>query len=202
MPECHRQGKHLLFNLPESEHFDSFLHDREREAEEAILLLAVHLRTLMELFSGKFSMKIKVFDYGGDEKMIGEISLKDIFDLLLHHRYFVIKGEYIIDLFSHKRGLSLEPSFGHRINKFELMDTVISLILEIKINDFIGILRSRLENLSAEAEPLFGSGLCTSYTGSDLAGLLIFSFFNFARGDPCDLHGAATEQGSIRPMVA
>ncbi len=129
----------------------SFLHQQEELIKEALVLSGLHLRTLLEVFSGKRNPSVTLYDYDGSS--IGMVSLNELFNTLMHHRYCVISGEYIHDIFSEKAQLKSQRLVGSKVNSSELFKAMISFISGIKVNDFIGMLRRRLEHLTVDSEP-------------------------------------------------
>ena len=150
-PQYRNRGDgYVVVDSPDSVPDEEFNHARELEAEDMILLSSIHLRTLSEAFSGKFNQSIPLYNYDGQE--CGDVLLKDIFNAVLHHRYFVIRGEFMIDLFSHKCSLDPNGSFGSKVDLYNFLDGVIAAINSIKVKDYMGMLRSKLNRLSVESE--------------------------------------------------
>ena len=142
------QGR-LVFEFPEhmkSPEIDRFLHDGESDTEDTLVLCSVHLRSILELFSGKIAPTIPVYD--NQEKKITKIKLKRLMDTVLHHRYLVISGQYIVNLKSHEDQLVEGVKLGSRVDIFDVFDAIRRTVEEISINDVIGVLRSRLDRLS------------------------------------------------------
>ena len=145
------------FALPETEYTASLLKLQEEKSEETILLTLLHLRTLLEVF-GKGNASIDLYDY--ENNKIGEISLMKLANLLMHHRYFVVDGNYVHDVFSDKgqlfpdlRELPSQRLFGSKFILTDLFNEILTFLTGIRINDFVGILRSRLERLTVDSEP-------------------------------------------------
>ena len=140
----------VVQELPESEHLDSILQEQEELLEETIMLILINLRTLLDILSGKGDRKINVYDY--EDKLIGTTSLRETANLLVHHRYFVIRGEYLHDLFSGDAQLALQQRFGAKIRVTELFDEIFKCLSGIRVRDFVGVLRSKLERLTIDSE--------------------------------------------------
>ena len=146
------------FALPETEYTSSLLQLQETKSEETILLTSLHLRTLCEIFSGKGNASIDLYDY--EDNKIGKISLMKLANLLMHHRYFVVDGNYVHDVFSDKgqllsdiKGMPSQRLFGSKFILTDLFNAMLTFLTEIRINDFVGVLRSRLERLTVDSEP-------------------------------------------------
>ena len=151
MPEPHYRDGYAQMPFPESEPDEQFIHQRDLETEDTILLASIHLRTLIEAFSGKFSDQ-RITLYGYENEILGDVSLKDVCDVLLHHRYFVIHDMFLIDPFSHTRALDSESFFGSKVSVSDWIDGVIAVINRITVKEYMGMLRSRLEHLSIESQ--------------------------------------------------
>ena len=140
----------VVHELPESEQLDWVLQEQEERLEETIMLMLLNLRTLLDILSGKGDRKIDVYDY--EDKLAGETSLREIANLLMHHRYFVVRGEYLHDLFSGDAQLTSQQRFGSKIKLTELFDEMFNCLSGIRVRDFVGVLRSRLERLTINSE--------------------------------------------------
>ena len=105
----------------------------------------------MEVFSGRWDRQVALYDY--EDNRIDTVSLKEIADLLMHHRYFVIRDGYLCDLYSGDEQLTSPRLFGSKIEVQELVNATLELLGRIRIRDFAGMLRSRLERLSVDSEP-------------------------------------------------
>lgn len=151
IPKPQYQDGYAVVPFPESEPGEHFIHDRELETEDTILLLSIHLRTLIETFSGKFRHRIPL--YGYENQALGEASLKDIYDRLMHYRYFVIRDGYMIDLISHDGALDPKNFFGSKVRVSDFFDGVLDTINGITIKEYVGALLSRLRRLSVKSEP-------------------------------------------------
>ena len=140
----------VVHEVPESEYLETILQEQEELLEETIMLILMNLRNLFDILSGKGDRKIDVYDY--EDKLVEETSLREIANLLMHHRYFVIKGEYIHDLFSGDAQLASQQRFGSKIRVTELFDEMFNCLTGIRVRDFVGVLRSQLERLTVDSE--------------------------------------------------
>ena len=109
-----RTGSTLIHQLPASGFPASFLHQQEELFKEGLLLSGLHLRTLLEIYSGKGNKHVRLFDYDGNS--IGEISLNSLFNTLIHHRYCVFSGGFVHDMFSGDSQLESPRLFGSKVN--------------------------------------------------------------------------------------
>lgn len=152
VPEPHYRDGYAQVPFPESEPDAQFTWQRELETQDAILLASIHLRTLLEAFGGKFNRQ-RIVLYGYEDEVLGDVSLKDICDILMHHRYFVIHDMFITDLFSHDQALAPKTFLGSKVSISDWIDGVIAVVNSIKVNDYTGMLISQLHRLSPDSEP-------------------------------------------------
>ena len=115
------------------------------------MLSGLHLRTLLELLSARRNTSVPLYDYEGNPN--GTTTLNTLFHMLIHHRYCVISGEYVHDIFSDRAQLDSPRLFGSKIKSAELFNAMLNYVSTITINDFVGVLRSRLEGLTVVSEP-------------------------------------------------
>ena len=146
-----RTDNALIHELPAPGFPTSFLHQQEELLKEGLLLSGLHLRTLLEIFSGRRNLPVALYDYKGNSN--GTVTLNEFFHILMHHRYCVFSGEYVHDIFSGRTQLESKRLFGSKVNSGELFNSMLTYLSEITINDFIGVLRGRLESLTTESEP-------------------------------------------------
>lgn len=130
---------------------DVILQQQEKIIEDTVLLVALHFRTLNEIFSGRFRKRIRV--YGVDGNAIASIPIKDLADNLVHSRYFFIRDQFICNIASATDELPYEVPFESKVDAFEFFDAVLDVIRGLRVDDFIGVLRSRMASISAVSEP-------------------------------------------------
>ena len=135
----------------ESEFPDWLLHRQEELTKEGLLLSGLHLRTLLEILSGRRNESVNVYDYDGNAN--GTVTLNELFHILMHHRYCVVSGDFIHDVFSGKSQLESPRLFGSKVKSSDLFNEMLKYVSTITINDFVGVLRGRLENLTVQSEP-------------------------------------------------
>ena len=146
-----RTDNALIHESPASEFPYWFLHRQEELTKEALLLSGLHLRTLLELLSARRNTPVPVYDYEGNSN--GTATLNSLFHMLIHHRYCVISGEYVHDIFSDRAQLDSSRLFGSKVKSAELFNAMLNYVSAITINDFIGVLRGRLRILNVDSEP-------------------------------------------------
>ena len=141
----------IIYQLPGPGFPEWFLHQWEELGKEGLLLSGLHLRTLLEILSGGKGTSIGLYDY--EDNLIKAISLNELFNTLMHHRYCVISGEYVHDIFSGDSNLESPRLFGSKVKVAELFTTILSYLSRITVKDFVGVLRGRLESLTINSEP-------------------------------------------------
>lgn len=141
----------IVHQASESAFPASFLHQQEELTKEALVLSGLHLRTLLKIFGGKRNTFVTLYDY--ESKRIDTVSLNKLLNTLMHYRYCVISGEYIHDIVSEDTRLKSRRLFGSKVSSAELFKAILHFISGIKINDFVGMLRRRLERLTVDSEP-------------------------------------------------
>ncbi len=140
-----------VFTVPGSRFPEWFIHRQDELVREAVLVSALHFRTLLDIFNSKGKKEVPIYDYEGNPN--GKIGLHRICSLLVHHRYGVVSDQFIHNLFSDEEELPPKRLFGSKVNYAELLNAMISQLSEITINDFVGVLRGRLLKLSADSPP-------------------------------------------------
>jgi len=140
--------------LPEtgvSEVVDNVMDTQESLLEDVLLATAVNIRVLSEIFPRKLG-RYKVPVYGYEDDLAGEIEIKDISNLLLHHRYSAIVDHHIRDLMSDKEVMSNELQTGLKISFHDYFQAVQNVVDGLTINDLIGKLRAATTQLSASSD--------------------------------------------------
>ena len=112
--------------------------------------ILINLRNLLDILNGRGDRKVRIFDY--EDKPVGTTSLRELANLLVHHRYFAIRGEYLHDLFSGDARLASQQRFGTKIRVPELFEEMFNCLTGIRINDFVGVLRTQMKQLAIDAD--------------------------------------------------
>ncbi|MYD89583.1 MAG: hypothetical protein F4Y08_04465 [Caldilineaceae bacterium SB0662_bin_9] len=141
----------VTHTLPEGPHTDVLLHKQEQTLKDALLLSAIHVRTLLEDFDGVGNIRIAIYDYEG--RPAGDVLLSKVFHTLAHYRYCMVSGEFVHDIFSREGQLGDSNLTGTKMKVEDLFKAVFEFISEIRIRRFVGVLRARLHSLSADSEP-------------------------------------------------
>ena len=145
-----RSGNQITFTSPASEFSPLLLYKQDEIIKDAVLLSALPVRTLVEVFSGKGNRIVPTYDYEGNRT--NGVSMQQVFHALCHHRYCVVSGGFIHDIFSGDDVQGLPDLFGTTIKVEELLNEVIGFLEGVTVNDFVGMLRSRLEKLTIDSK--------------------------------------------------
>lgn len=146
-----RSGNQIIYTSPAIEFPAAFLHRQDEIVKDAVMLSALPMRTLLEMFSGRGNRQVPTYDYEGNST--GSVRLQRLFHALDHHRYCLVSGEFVHDIFSDEDTPGLLNLFGTKIKVEELLDAVIGFLEEVTVNDFVGMLRGRLEKLTVDSAP-------------------------------------------------
>ncbi len=143
-------GKNVKsWELSPGAYTDAVLHRQEEILKDALLLTGVHVRTLLEDFSGIGNVPVAVYDR--EDSAVGTVSLAAIFHTLAHYRYCVVSGAFVHDVFSRKGQLGIDQLVGSKLRTVEVFDAVFESISKIRVSDFVGLLWGRLESLSVNS---------------------------------------------------
>ncbi|MCY3698343.1 MAG: hypothetical protein OXH46_01720 [Gemmatimonadetes bacterium] len=113
--------------------------------EKNLLLIGVYSRTLFEIFPKLGQKKIPVYDY--EKAMAGKVSLRDMSNLFLHHKYFFLDGEFITDISTDRRSLS-RSFMGRRVRWREYVAAVTATVNAVTIRGLTKKLASIVASLS------------------------------------------------------
>ena len=148
-----------VFTVPGQEFPEWFMHRQEELVKEALLLSGLHLRTLLDILKDRGNRPVTIYDYDGRPYAAvpgnpnGKVTLRKLCDMMMHHRYWVISSLHIHDIFSDKQELGSKGLFGSKVNYAELLQTMLTFLSEITVNDFVGVLRGSLSRLNTYSAP-------------------------------------------------
>ena len=128
----------------------AFIYRQDETVRDGVLLSALSTRTLMDIFSGKGNRLIPAYDYDGNR--IDGVLMQRLFNALSHHRYCAVSNGFICDIFSDQDVEGLPDMFGVKIKAEELATETVRYLEELTINDFVGMLRGRLERLTVDSK--------------------------------------------------
>ena len=116
-------GKNRSLGLIPGEDTTAHLHKQEAVIKDALLLTAVHVRTLLEDFSGMGNVSIPVYDREGIH--VDTIFLSEVFNTLAHYRYCVMSGPFVHDIFSMKGQLGADNLVGAKLRTHEIFEAAL-----------------------------------------------------------------------------
>lgn len=125
---------------------------QEEQLEDAVLLTAMHFRNLNEMFNHRWS-KRELPVYDNDDRSVGAVKMGDLANQLIHHRYLTVRAPYICDVASREDELPSPTLFGSKIDGTEFLHAVLDVVREIRVRDFVGVLRRSISNISSTSEP-------------------------------------------------
>ena len=147
----YRSDNQITYASPQNEFPALFLYQQEELIKDTLLLSASHMRTLLELLSGKRNRAVPTYDYEGNPT--GSVTIHKLFHALSHHRYCVVSAGFVCDIFSQEDTPGLPDLFGMKVKLGELLRESIGFLEGITVNDFVGILRARLTGLAVDSKP-------------------------------------------------
>ena len=139
--------------LPEFEGIDLFLHELEEKCEEVIFLITVYLRSLIEVFGREIDEGLSIYNYDGRDSS-NTITVRELSNIFMHNRYLVIRGEYLMDVFSDKKQLQSGKYFDSKIRVLEYFAATKKIIEKnITLSTFLDMIELRLDKVSAQSDP-------------------------------------------------
>lgn len=124
---------------------------QEEMLEDTVLLTAMHFRNLNEIFKHRWSTKeLPVYD--SDDQSIGTVGMSTLANQLIHHRYLAVRAPYICDISSRDGELPSQMRFGSKIDGTEFLSAAMDIVREIRVRDFVGVLKRSISNISATSE--------------------------------------------------
>ena len=127
----------------------------DKKTMDFVILVSAHGRNLFDLMPRFNERSIPRLDYHGSPD--GEITLRELFDTLIHNRYYYFDGASVRDLFSdnfRKKRSALSGRFmGYGFDILEFVKGISEVIEEIEIKDLTRLLRGRFKNLTADSKP-------------------------------------------------
>ena len=130
-----------------------FLYDSH--VMDFVVLVSTHARNLFHLVNNKdiTEKTIPMLDY--EKKQDGEVYLKELFDTLIHNRYYYFDGGIIRDVLSEKfkSESQLASKFmGYGIDLQDYVQGISDAIDEVRMRHLTTILRGRMKHLSPDSK--------------------------------------------------
>lgn len=145
-----KQQKANTFTLPNNDTARDVLDGQELNISNTVLVVAVHLRNLLDMFgTGKdAARRVKVLEE--EDKLLTHVSLRQITNAMIHDQHSVIYDSYITNLMFDADELNLEGDstladlLGLRVNAIEFLTLALQFVNSITVNDLIGIVRRNM----------------------------------------------------------
>ena len=127
----------------------------DEKAMDFVILVSTHARNLFDLIPRFNARSISRLDYHGSAD--GEVTLRELFDTLIHNRYYYFDGARVRDLFSDefkKRKSALSGHFmGYGFDLLDFIQGISEVIEDVKVKDLTQLLWGRFTQFTADAKP-------------------------------------------------
>lgn len=130
-----------------------FLYDSH--VMDFVVLVSTHARNLFHLVNNEevTGKTIPVLNY--EKEQDGDIKLSELFDILIHNRYYYFDGGIIRDVFSgkfKKQSRFADKFMGYGIDLQAYVQGIADAIREVRMKHLTTILRGRLKRLSPDSK--------------------------------------------------
>ncbi|MYH49868.1 MAG: hypothetical protein F4151_10180 [Gammaproteobacteria bacterium] len=127
----------------------------DQKAMDFVILISTHARNLCDLIARFNGRSIPRLNYEGSRD--GIVTLRELFDTLIHNRYYYFDGGCVRDLFSDhfkKKRSALSGRFmGYGFDIFDFVKGVSELIEEVTVKDLTQLLRWKFKRFTADSRP-------------------------------------------------
>lgn len=127
----------------------------DKKAMDFVILVSIHARNLFTLMTRFNDRSIPRLDYHGSP--VGEVTLRELFDTLIHNRYYYFDGKCVRDLFSDdfkKKRSALSGCFmGYGFDLLDFVKGISEVIEEVKVKDLTQLLRGKFKGFTADSKP-------------------------------------------------
>lgn len=127
----------------------------EQSAMDFVILVATHARNLFDMMARFNDRSIPRLDYQGARD--GEVTLRELFDTLIHNRYYFFDGAYVRDLFSDdfkKKKSALSGRFmGYGFDIVDFVNGISEVIEEVIVKDAVQLLWGKFKEFTADSKP-------------------------------------------------
>ena len=126
----------------------------QRHVMDFTVLLATYARNLFDVVGRLDAKTMAKLNY--DNEVDGEIKLRELFDTLIHNRYYHFDGARIRDIFTSdppaKRSLA-GRFMGYGFDLEALGETVWDVVHEIELKDLTQVIRQQFKRLTVDSRP-------------------------------------------------
>ena len=131
---------------------DRIIQYQNEVLEDAALLIAMHFRTLNEIFNHRWG-KLTLPVYDKADQVVDEIKMRALLNNMVHHRYLAVQVPFILDIASRDGQLPSQEMFGAKVNLDDFTNTILKIVGEIRVRDLIGVLKRSISTISADSKP-------------------------------------------------
>ena len=138
----------------QSKQFENFRYDSH--VMDFIILVSTHARNLFHMLNDDAFNKKTIPKLNYENELNGNVRLGELFDILIHNRYYYFDGAHIRDIFSEKfnKGSPLSGQFmGYGINLAHFVNGIVDVVNAIKVNHLTRLLRAKFNKLSSKSSP-------------------------------------------------
>ena len=128
----------------------------ESHVMDFIILVSTHARNLFHMLNDDAFNKKTISKLNYDNEPDGNVRLGELFDILIHNRYYYFDGARIRDIFSEKfkKGSTLSGRFmGYGIDLTDFVNGIVDVLNAIKVNHLTRLLRAKFNKLSSKSSP-------------------------------------------------
>lgn len=119
-----------------------------------VILVSTHTRNLFHIVNSKEATGKTIPLLSYEKKQEGSIKLNELFDILIHNRYYFFDGGVIRDVFSEKfksRSRLWGQFMGYGIDWEDYVRGIETALREVRMKHLISLLRGRFKRLSADS---------------------------------------------------
>ena len=126
-----------------------------KKAMDFVILVSTHSRNLLDLMARFNDRSIPRLDYDGAPD--GEVTLRELFDTLIHNRYYFFDGACVRDLFSDefkKKRSALSGRFmGYGFDIVGFVKGITEVIEEVTVKDLTQLLWRKFREFTVTSKP-------------------------------------------------
>lgn len=127
----------------------------DQKAMDFVILVSTHARNLFDLMARFNDRSIPRLDYDGTPD--GEVTLRELFNTLIHNRYYFFDGACVRDLFSDdfkKKSSALSGRFmGYGFDILDFVKGITEVIEEVTVKDLTQLLWRKFREFTAASKP-------------------------------------------------
>lgn len=130
-------------------------YEYDQKVMDFVILVSTHARNLFDLMGRFNDRSIPRLNYNNSPD--GVVTLRELFDTLIHNRYYYFDGGHIKDLFSEdfkKKNSALSGRFmGYGFDLFDFVTGISQVIEEVRVKHLTQILWGKFRDFTAESKP-------------------------------------------------